>query len=109
MIELSSADKLAITTSSTANIDYYINFNEGSVYGKISSATTTTIRPEVIINAVKHMVISNVHAATTNVITISKLYKGTSYIIFKCSLLTGERIIYNNGDWKVIDAVGSIK
>lgn len=109
MILLDSTNKLQITTSGTANIDYYINLNNNAFLGKISSATTITVSPSTIPAVAMYIIIGNVHAATANTITLSLKTKDSSYILFKCELLAGERIIYNSGDFKVYAADGSLK
>lgn len=102
-----TTERLTVTTTATADIDYTLCYNYGSTLnGKIAAITTVVLTPTGYLNT---LVVSNVHGATSNTITISKKVGTTSYIIFKATLATGERIIYNNGDWKVFDATGSIK
>lgn len=81
---------LTIVTSSTADIDYSINWvdittsgaSASSSEGKITTATTTTIVAvpgSSTQRQIKSITISNIHASTSNTVTINKVISGTTY------------------------------
>ena len=105
MILLTSVnDILELTTSSTADIDYYVSyvdittttFSPGANQGTINTATTTTILGAPLSSTqrqIKYISISNRHATASNNIVIQKDVSATNYrIAGSYTLAAGERL-----------------
>lgn len=105
-----TSEILELLTTTTADIDYEVNFVDvvvatggtpGTLEGKITSATTTTVvtAPSVsTYRLIKSMYFKNIHASTTNVITFKKDISATEYQLSGAlSLLAGESVVYIDG------------
>ena len=116
-----NTDTLEITTTSTADIDYQINWVDiiaatsatpSSSQDKITSATTTTAvaTPSVgTVRQIKSIFIRNIHASTANTVTVKKDVSGTEYTISTDAVLqAGEILSYEDGvGWSINDVLVS--
>lgn len=116
----STTDILTMITSSTANIDVqanYVDYNgttqvADSFNTAVAAAQTTTIVLSPAASTqrnVRHLTIRNKHATTSNTITIQHFDAATTVEKFKCTLLAGEVIQFNDGTFTVYDAAGAAK
>ena len=117
MLLTSTSDILRIVTGSAVDIDVQAGwadittttFSPGRTNTKITSATTTTIVASPAASTqrqVKTVIIRNIHASSSNLVTIQH-YDGTNSItIFKRTLLAGETIIYDGAKFIVYNATG---
>jgi hypothetical protein len=113
--------KLELTTSSTADIDFTVHYADvttttfapDSNQGKINSATTTDlcVAPAASTQRlVKEISIRNTHASASNVISVKKDVAATEYkVTAEITLLAGEAYIYSDGGWKYYGADGQEK
>src|SRR5689334_3825134 len=124
MILLTSTSDLiqAVTASGSTNIDVhasYVDYN-GTVVtpgrtntAQITTATTTTIVASPGASTqrnVKHVSIRNVHASSTNAITVQHYDGTTTTTLIKYTLGAGESLQYwDERGWIVIDASGGLK
>ena len=111
MILTTTSDIVRVTTSTTADIDVAADwaditttaFTPGRTGTKISSAATTTVVAAPLASTqrqVKSLIIANVHASTSNVVTV-EYYDGTNaHQSYKRTLLAGESIQYDGQTWK---------
>lgn len=117
-----TSEILELTTSTTADIDYQINWADvvvatggtpGSSEGKITTATTTTIVAAPAASTyrlIKSINIRNVHATDANTVTIKKDISATEYMLYTLSLPAGEMITYGDvTGWQLFDAHGKLK
>lgn len=122
MIFLSNTtETLELTTSSTADIDYQVNFVDvvpttsatpDTSEGKITTATTTTIvaaPASSTTRQIKSISIRNKHASTANTVSVKKDISGTEYIITTDAILqAGEVLTYEDGvGWSINDVLVS--
>lgn len=116
MIFLTSTDdKLVLKTSSTADIDYQINWVDivaassatpGSSEGKVNTIASTDIVPapaSSTFRQVKSVFIVNIHASTTNTVSVNKDILGTEYKLTSDVVLqAGETLTYEDGvGWSI--------
>lgn len=116
MIFLTSTDdKLVLKTSSTADIDYQINWVDivaassatpGSSEDKVNTITSTDIVPapaSSTFRQVKSIFIVNIHASTTNTVSVNKDILGTEYKLTSDVVLqAGETLTYEDGvGWSI--------
>jgi hypothetical protein len=114
----STSDKIQVITSSTADIDVHASYVDlaagvvtpGRTNSKITTATTTDVVGAPAASTtrnVKTLHVANIHASSSNVVTL-QLTDGTNVIqIESVTLLAGERISYREGiGTRVIDAQG---
>lgn len=115
MIFVNAYDKIAIITSSTATLEYYVSYAYPSAsdnYGHINTVGTTTINASFISPdkvKVNNISIVNTDGVSANTVTIKKIVGTTSFIIFKATLSAGDNAIFNGDDWKLYDSTGKIK
>ena len=116
----STSEQLEVLTSSTADIDYQINWADivlasgatpGSSEGKITTAGTTTIVAAPAASTyrlVKSVTLKNIHASTTNSLTIKKDISATEYQLTGVTdLQAGESLMYNDAiGWRKFTAGG---
>lgn len=114
----STSDVIAVTTSSTANIDVhasYVDLNAGVVTPArdnttISTATSTTIvtsPASSTYRTVKSIFIRNRHATTANDITVTHTDGTTSVELIKVTLNAGYTLRYDEGNgFEILDAFG---
>jgi hypothetical protein len=113
-----TTENLNLVTSSAADIDFSVSFVDittttftpSSQEGKISSATTTDVCSAPASSTqrqVKVIFISNVHASTSNTVTIYKTISGTNYELWSGTLLAGEFVsMTSEGEFKVYSSGG---
>jgi hypothetical protein len=117
----STSDKVQVITSSTAGIDVHASFVDlasgtvttGRLNTKITTATTTDVVASPAASTtrnVKALHIANIHASTSNDVTIQHT-DGTNVVqLEKVTLLAGERISYREGvGMRIIDSSGMEK
>ena len=105
-----TTDTLELVTSSTADIDYQINWVDviaatsatpGSSQGKATSATSTTIVSAPsggTTRQIKSAFIRNRHASVANTVSVKKDVSGTEYLLTPDSILqAGETLTYEDG------------
>jgi len=116
-----TTDILELDTSSTADIDYQVNWVDviagtsatpGSSQGKVTSVTTTTITATPAsgtVRQIKSVFIRNRHASTANTISVNKDVSGTEYLITADVILqAGEVLTYESGiGWSIGDTLVS--
>lgn len=121
LILKATTEILEVLTSSTAGIDYSITWvdmttttnSPSSSEGKITSATTTTVVAAPAASTqriIKYAAFRNIHASTSNVLTIKKDISGTEYYMTaSVTLAFGEVLEYVDAvGWRHIDANGQI-
>jgi len=118
-------DSITLSTSTTADLDYSATFVDSipatpthapdASVGKIAAigaATTIVSAPAVNVKRqINGITIRNIHAATSNVISVSKVASAVSYKLTpEITLLAGESLQYRiDGSWAYYAADGSIK
>jgi hypothetical protein len=115
-----TTETLEIVTSSIADIDVSVSYADitpttfvpSTNEVKIISAITTTILAAPAGSTqrqVKLITICNIHASTTNIVTVDKDISGTNYnLCSKTTLLAGETLQYIDGlGWTHYGATGS--
>lgn len=121
----STSDKLQLVTSAAGDIDVRVDFVDtdatitptsdmgpGKQPTTITGATTTDIcaTPAATkVRNVKKIAISNVSLTVSNIVEV--LYTTTgpaSYREFRCTLLSNESLVFNEGTWLHYDALGSV-
>ncbi len=113
---------LVLTTSSSADIDYSVEYviisTTGGVPdsqdGKVTSATDTPICDAPTGSnkiQIKKVTLRNTHASNTNDVEVLKDISSITYSQFPLvALLAGECIVYEDGyTWTIFDATGSVK
>ena len=115
-----TSETLELATSSTAGIDYQINFVDlvlstggtpGALEGKITSATTTTVvsaPASSTYRLIKVISFKNIGTAS-NIITVKKDISGTEYQLFYTSLGQSEMLTYSEAGWQIFDKNGKLK
>lgn len=124
MLLTSTSDKVQIVTTSTANIDVHAAFFDydpaispatdrvagGRLNTKITTATTTDVVASPgsgDIRRVETLNISNVHASTSNTITIQHTDGTNTVVLDSFPLAAGERVAWRQGvAMRIIDANG---
>jgi hypothetical protein len=117
-----TTETLALTTSSTADIDYSVSyadittttFSPSTSEGKIVTAATTTITAAPGASAqrqIKLITVTNRHASAVNTIIIKKVISAVEYILTPtATLLAGETMQYVDGQgWVYYSTSGAIK
>jgi len=120
MIFLSNTtETLELKTSSTADIDYQVNWVDvvtttsatpDTSEGKITSIGSTTIvaaPASSTTRQIKSIFIRNKHASTANTVSVNKDISGTEYIITTDAVLqAGETLSYEDGlGWSINDTL----
>lgn len=114
-----TTDKVSLITSSTAGIDVHASWVDnvaGSMTpGKTNTAVTTAATTDIIaapasstVRNVKFVNVRNIHASTSNDVTVQYNANGTLYTLAKCTLLPGEYLIGSEGTWYHYDANGGV-
>jgi hypothetical protein len=121
MFALKSTNEiLQLLTTSTAGIDISITWldmdgttgvTKSTTETKITTATSTTVLAAPasgVVRSIESVYIRNIHASTSNTVTVIKDVGGTGYYLTaSIILLAGEVIEYNNSNgWIHIDADG---
>lgn len=105
------------SSSSTATLDYLMSVDNNStdfnLTGYISSTTPKILIPSWGTNvqrgSVYYLSVSNTHASASANLTISLLRGTLLYVLFKCTLAAGERVIYDGNNWTTYDSTGRIR
>jgi len=117
MLLTSTSDIIRVVTTSTAGIDIQAGwadittttFAPGRTNTKITTATTTTIVASPAASTqrqVKTVLIRNIHAATSNTVTIQH-YDGTNSVdVYSGVLAASESLLYTGNQWIAYDATG---
>jgi hypothetical protein len=117
----STSDKIQAVTTGTADISVHATFvdnSSGSVTGdrkntNVAAAATTDIvaAPGASIQRnVKHLSIRNKHATASQTVTLQHTDGTTVVELFKCTLLAGEELVFNDGTgFMVHDSAGGVK
>lgn len=110
-----------LTTSSTADTDYFVSwvdmttsaFTPGASQGTINTAGTTVLVAAPAASTqrgIKTVSVFNRHASTAQTVTVKIDVSGTEYSLFKATLMAGESLQWSDGnEWAVYDAVGDKK
>ena len=117
MIMTTASDLIQMVTSTTADIDVQASwvdittttFTPGRTNTKVAANQTTTIVGSPAGSTqrqIKTIVIRNIHAATTNVITVIHNDNSNAQIVYYRSLLAGESIEYTGTIWIPYNAKG---
>jgi hypothetical protein len=117
-----TTETIKLTTSTTADIDYSVSwvdvtttaFSPSTSEGKVTTATSTTILAAPASSTqrqVKLITISNIHASTSNTISVKKDISGTTYALTPATVLAaGESLCYLDGQgWIIYGVGGAIK
>jgi hypothetical protein len=116
MIILPNGTSLQLVTSATANIDVFATWGDfsaspiapGSLRTAIASATTTAIvaAPGAgVTRGIKFLSIFNKHASASNTITL-QCNDGTAGVIRQATLLAGESLVLDDGNWAYLGSNG---
>jgi hypothetical protein len=117
----STSDKLQLVTTGTANTDVQASFVDNSTGAPvpdrkntaISTAATTDIVPAPgsgVQRNVKHLSVRNKHATASQTVTVLHTDGTTPVELFKCTLLPGESLLFNDGTgFTVYDSAGGVK
>ena len=118
----STSETIELSTSTTANIDYQINFVDlvlatggtpGASEGKITSATTTVVVSAPAASTyrlIKSILVRNINATTVNLVTIKKDISATEYTMFSVVLGISEVLTFTEGaGWQIFDSNGKLK
>ena len=117
----STSDLIRIVTASTGDVDVHASFIDlasgtvtaGRTNTTITGATTTTVVGSPAASTsrnVKSLHVQNVHASTSNTVTIQHFDGATSVDLETVTLAAGERIAYVEGQgFELIDASGMTK
>ena len=121
-ITLDTTSKIfELTTSSTADTDYFVSwvdmttsaFTPGASQGTINTAGTTVLVTAPAASTqrgIKAVSVFNRHASTAQTVTVKVDVSGTEYCLFKATLLAGESLQWTDGaDWQTFDATGELK
>jgi hypothetical protein len=118
MIILSTTSTvLRIITSGTANIDVAASWGDfsattitpGSLNIAITTAATTTVVAAPASGAsrgVKALSIFNTHASASNTVTVQRYDGSIASRVLKVTLLAGEGVVLDEGNWSYFDAAG---
>ena len=110
-----------LTTSSTADTDYFVSwvdmttsaFTPGASQGTINTAGTTVLVAAPAASTqrgIKAVSVFNRHASTAQTVTVKIDVSGTEYSLFKATLMAGESLQWSDGnEWAVYDATGDKK
>lgn len=110
-----------LTTSSTADTDYFVSwvdmttsaFAPGASQGTINTAGTTVLVAAPAASTqrgIKTVSVFNRHASTAQTVTVKIDVSGTEYSLFKATLMAGESLQWSDGsEWCVYDATGDKK
>ncbi len=110
-----------LTTSSTADTDYFVSwvdmttsaFTPGASQGTINTAGTTVLVAAPAASTqrgIKTVSVFNRHASTAQTVTVKIDVSGTEYSLFKATLMAGESLQWSDGnEWGVYDATGDKK
>lgn len=117
MILKATTETIKVITSTGADVDYVVSYsdltteaNDSTSFGKITTATTTTILAAPAAST-QRMVLTlslvNIEASTDENVTIYIDNSGTSYRVFKGDILRGEQLLYVKGEgWNRYNAAG---
>ncbi len=121
-ITLDTTSKIfELTTSSTADTDYFVSwvdmttsaFTPGASQGTINTAGTTVLVAAPAASTqrgIKTVSVFNRHASTAQTVTVKIDVSGTEYSLFKATLMAGESLQWSDGnEWCVYDATGDKK
>jgi hypothetical protein len=103
-----TTDKLQLVTSTTANVDVHASFADLSgttvTPGKQNTAIATAATTDIVavpgastVRNVKTLHIRNKHTTLSDDVTLLYNANGTTYELYKCTLLTGEELEYVEG------------
>jgi len=116
-------DKLQLVTGSAGDIDVHAswvdnNTSTGAVTpGNTNTSPTTATTTDIvatpgsnIVRNVKMLNIRNAHASVSNLLTVLFNANGTTFELFKCTLLPGELLTYSEAlGWDIYSADGAHK
>lgn len=122
LILKATTESLILTTSSTADIDFQVNYADlvlatggtpGTQEGKITTATSTDIVSAPAASTyrlIKSISIKNINTTTSNTITIVKDISATTYELFETQLGPNEQLNYTEEKgWELRDRNGKLK
>lgn len=119
MILKATTETIKVITSTGADVDYVVSYadltteaNDSTSFGKITTATTTTILAAPAAST-QRMVLTlslvNIEASTDENVTIYIDNSGTTYRVFKGDILRGEQLLYVKGEgWKRYNVEGKL-
>lgn len=121
ILQTSTTDKLQIITTSTADIKVHVSWltnASGTITPDRKNTSSTSVATTDITlvpgsseqDSIVHINVRNVHASSSNTVTIQHTDGTTIIILYKTTLLAGESVIYMEGvGWRVYDANGQPK
>jgi len=115
MLVLTTADKIEVERSSTANVDctgHYVDTTAstpGLAVATFSTASTgdLIVAPGADLRLVKSIYICNRHASTTNTIKVKLDKSATEYILCIATLQASDTLIYDDSGWYILSATGN--
>jgi len=115
MLVLTTADKIEVERSSTANVDctgHYVDTTAstpGLAVATFSTASTgdLIVAPGADLRMVKSIYICNRHASTTNTIKVKLDKSATEYILCIATLQASDTLIYDDSGWYILSATGN--
>ncbi len=119
MILKATTETIKVITSTGADVDYFVSYadltteaNDSTSFGKITTATTTTILAAPSAST-QRMVLTlslvNIETSTDTNVTIYIDNSGTTYRVFKGDILRGEQLLYVKGEgWKRYNVDGKL-
>lgn len=120
MILKATTEKLVVTTSTGADVDFFVSFadltDDGAVddtyFGKITAATDTDIlaAPAAATQRIVLLAtLNNIEGAADQTVTISLDNSGTKHRLYRGAILRGEQLAYVKGEaWKRYNIDGKL-
>ena len=119
MILKSTTEKIVVTTSTGADIDYFVSYadltteaNDSTSFGKITTATDTDVLAAPAASTQRHVLLfslNNIEASTDENVIVSIDNSGTKYRVWKGDILRGEKLEYVKGEgWKRYNVEGKL-
>lgn len=119
-----SADKISVITSTAAALDVFASFADTDSTMLISSNVINGNNPVAITSAattdivstpgtglarnLKFLSLYNKDASLSDDVTVQLNRSATLTVLFKCTLLVGERLVFSEGNWFHYDANGGL-
>jgi len=115
MLVLTTADKIEVERSSTANVDcsgHYVDTTAntpGLAVATFNTAATGDLiaAPAADQRLVKSIYICNRHASTANTVKVKLDKSATEYVLCTATLEAGDTLIYDDSGWYILSATGT--
>jgi hypothetical protein len=119
MILKSTTEKIVVTTSTGADIDFFVSYadltteaNDSTSFGKITTATDTDVLAAPAASTqrlVMLLSLNNIESSVDQNVVLSIDNSGTKYRVYKGDILRGEQLLYVKGEgWKRYNAEGKL-